>query len=101
MRQTGVAGEVTLGRFAGTHGGEELDGLANIAQCAAAVRHVENAVDLRRERGCVSGQQYLAAGRLARDACRKVHRGADVVAIALDRRTVMEPNADAGAPCRA
>src|SRR4051794_19171402 len=61
-RQRAVAGR------SDAHGGEQLDRLANVAQRVAAARLVVDAVDRGSERGCVAGDQHLAARRLRGDA---------------------------------
>ena len=51
--------------LAGAHGGDQLDGLADVAQRLATARFVEHAVDGWSQRGRVPGQQDLAADGLA------------------------------------
>ena len=48
----------------GAHGGEQFDGLADVAQLLAASRFVEHAVDVGGQGGGVSGEQDLAADGL-------------------------------------
>jgi hypothetical protein len=59
----GVHGELTLRRLPCTDGGEEFDGLANVAQRFTAPRLIEHALELGYERRGMRRQQDLAASR--------------------------------------
>src|SRR4051794_13787908 len=57
----GVDGQRRLSGGADADGGDELDRIADVAQLAPAARLVDHALDRRRERGGLRGEQDLAA----------------------------------------
>ena len=88
----GVDGEPVC-RRPGPHRREEVDRLAYVAKLLAAARLVKDAVDVRRFRSGMRGEQHLAADGLPGDARREIDGRAEEVAVAFDTWAVMKPDA--------
>src|SRR4051812_28755371 len=76
--------ETTLDVLAYTHGREQLDRFPDVAQRLPTAGLVEDAVEVRRQRGRVPGKQDLAADGLAGDARGEIDGCTEEVAVALD-----------------
>ena len=74
--------------------GEDLDRLGDVAQDLPPARRIEHALEIRGERCRLTGDEYLAAGRERRHARRDVDCRSEVVAAALDSRSVVPADAD-------